>query len=91
MNNSNHIRRQSAMLLQRHYSSDGRFSAPISRGVYVKFPEQYSHHGGRPSSQPAPLREFHVTIGLSDEALAVNFEWYLKCGSGRAFAKRHFG
>ena len=31
-----------------------------------------------------------VSIDFPDEALAVRFEKYLKSGSGRAFAKRHF-
>jgi len=33
----------------------------------------------------------HVTIELPDEQRAIQFEQYLKSGSGRAFAKRHFG
>ena len=33
----------------------------------------------------------HVTIELPDEQRAIDFERYLKSGSGRAFAKRHFG
>jgi hypothetical protein len=32
-----------------------------------------------------------VAIHLADEPTAVQFERYLKSGSGRAFAKRHFG
>jgi putative endonuclease len=32
----------------------------------------------------------HVVIEFSDEQTAVRFERYLKSGSGRAFAKRHF-
>jgi predicted GIY-YIG superfamily endonuclease len=32
----------------------------------------------------------HVVIEFSDERTAVGFERYLKSGSGRAFAKRHF-
>jgi putative endonuclease len=32
-----------------------------------------------------------VSIEFSDEAGAARFERYLKSGSGRAFAKRHFG
>jgi predicted GIY-YIG superfamily endonuclease len=32
----------------------------------------------------------HVTIAFSNEAAALRFERYLKSGSGRAFAKRHF-
>lgn len=31
-----------------------------------------------------------VSIDFTDEAVAVRFEKYLKSGSGRAFAKRHF-
>ena len=31
-----------------------------------------------------------VSIGFSDPAKAAKFESYLKSGSGRAFAKRHF-
>ena len=33
----------------------------------------------------------HVTIELPDERRAIEFERYLKSGSGRSFAKRHFG
>jgi putative endonuclease len=32
----------------------------------------------------------HVVIEFSDEGRAIRFERYLKSGSGRAFAKRHF-
>ena len=32
----------------------------------------------------------HVVIEFSDEQTAIRFERYLKSGSGRAFAKRHF-
>ena len=31
-----------------------------------------------------------VSISFADPAKAANFERYLKSGSGRAFAKRHF-
>jgi predicted GIY-YIG superfamily endonuclease len=34
--------------------------------------------------------QLHVLIEFSDEQRAVRFERYLKSGSGRAFAKRHF-
>jgi predicted GIY-YIG superfamily endonuclease len=34
--------------------------------------------------------ERHVVIEFRDERTAVRFERYLKSGSGRAFAKRHF-
>ena len=32
----------------------------------------------------------HVVIHFADEPTAIRFERYLKSGSGRAFAKRHF-
>ena len=32
----------------------------------------------------------HVVIEFADEDTAIRFERYLKSGSGRAFAKRHF-
>jgi predicted GIY-YIG superfamily endonuclease len=35
--------------------------------------------------------QLHITVELPDEQRAVDFERYLKSGSGRAFAKRHFG
>jgi putative endonuclease len=35
-------------------------------------------------------RQLHVVIEFSDEKRAIRFERYLKSGSGRAFARRHF-
>ena len=32
----------------------------------------------------------HVLVEFSDEGRAIRFERYLKSGSGRAFAKKHF-
>lgn len=34
--------------------------------------------------------QIHVVIHFPDEKRAIRFERYLKSGSGRAFAKRHF-
>ena len=34
--------------------------------------------------------QLHVVIEFPDEQRAIRFERYLKSGSGRAFAKRHF-
>jgi len=34
--------------------------------------------------------QLHVVIEFPDEDRAIRFERYLKSGSGRAFAKRHF-
>ena len=50
------------------------------------------HNGGRcPHTARYRPWQLHVTIELPDEQRALAFERYLKSGSGRAFAKRHFG
>jgi hypothetical protein len=41
-----------------------------------------------PDTGPGQL---HVIVELSDERRALDFERYRKSGSGRAFARRHFG
>jgi predicted GIY-YIG superfamily endonuclease len=50
------------------------------------------HNEGR-CSHTAKYRPWqqHVVIEFSTESAATTFERYLKSGSGRAFAKRHFG
>jgi len=49
------------------------------------------HNAGR-CAHTASRRtwQLHVVIELPDEKRAIRFERYLKSGSGRAFAKRHF-
>ncbi len=49
------------------------------------------HNGGKSThtNKHSPWKPI-VTIGFADTAKAVEFERYLKSGSGRAFAKRHF-
>jgi len=49
------------------------------------------HNTGRCSHTPSrgPW-QLHAVVELSDQETAVRFERYLKSGSGRAFAKRHF-
>jgi putative endonuclease len=50
------------------------------------------HNAGRcPHTARCRPWQLHVTIELPDEQRALAFERYLKSGSGRAFAKRHFG
>jgi putative endonuclease len=50
------------------------------------------HNAGRcPHTARYRPWQLHVTIELPDEQRAIEFERYLKSGSGRAFAKRHFG
>jgi predicted GIY-YIG superfamily endonuclease len=48
-----------------------------------------SQSGSRHSSIHGPWRVV-VQIGFEDRAKAFAFEKYLKSGSGRAFAKKHF-
>ena len=49
------------------------------------------HNAGRcPHTARYRPWQLHVTIELPDEQRAIEFERYLKSGSGRAFAKRHF-
>ena len=46
--------------------------------------------GGCPHTARHRPWQLHVIIEFPDEARAIRFERYLKSGSGRAFAKRHF-
>jgi len=52
---------------------------------------EWHNHG--PSGQTVQHRPWSVIVSVefADEQTAVRFERYLKSGSGRAFAKRHFG
>lgn len=50
-----------------------------------------AHNAGHcPHTAPRRPWRVHVVIEFSDEPTAQRFERYLKSGSGRAFAKRHF-
>ena len=50
------------------------------------------HNAGRcPHTARYRPWQQHVVIELPDEERAIRFERYLKSGSGREFAKRHFG
>jgi putative endonuclease len=66
----------------RHYT--GLSSNPVSRLDW--------HNAGLTShtSKHRPWKLL-VTIEFADRDLEVRFEKYLKTGSGRAFARRHFG
>ena len=49
------------------------------------------HNAGRcPHTASRRMWQLHVVIEFSEEKRAIRFERYLKSGSGRAFAKRHF-
>ena len=50
------------------------------------------HNAGRcPHTARYRRWHLHVVIEFAEEPTAIRFERYLKSGSGRAFAKRHFG
>jgi len=48
------------------------------------------NEGHCPHTAPRRPWRIHVVVEFTDEARALRFERYLKSGSGRAFAKRHF-
>ena len=49
------------------------------------------HNAGRcPHTAARRPWRLHVAVEFADELTAGRFERYLKSGSGRAFAKRHF-
>jgi predicted GIY-YIG superfamily endonuclease len=52
---------------------------------------RWHNHG--PDGYTKKYRPWKVIISIefADEPTAIRFERYLKSGSGRAFAKRHFG
>jgi len=50
-----------------------------------------AHNNGRcPHTATRGPWQLHVSIQFADEETALRFERYVKSGSGRAFAKRHF-
>ena len=73
---------ESIVTPDRHYT--GLSSAPIERL------EWHNALRSAHTSKHAPWRLL-VSIEFADTNTAVRFEKYLKSGSGRAFAKRHFG
>jgi putative endonuclease len=49
------------------------------------------HNAGRcPHTASRQPWQLHIVMEFSDQRTAVCFERYLKSGSGRSFAKRHF-
>jgi putative endonuclease len=65
-----------------------QFYVGLSTDVDVRLVD---HNMGRcaHTASRRPWRR-HVVIEFTDEDTAIRFERYLKSGSGRAFAKRHF-
>lgn len=55
--------------------------------------ERLDWHNAGPCGYTRQRRPWSVVVSLEfpNESQAARFEKYLKSGSGRAFAKRHFG
>ena len=68
--------------------STPRFYTGLTSNVDARLAD---HNAGRcaHTAKHRPWQQ-HVVIEFPDERKAVRFERYLKSGSGRAFAKRHF-
>ena len=61
-------------------------------GLTADVTERLATHNGGGSVHTASLRPWQlvVCVEFARESSAIAFEKYLKSGSGRAFAKRHF-
>jgi predicted GIY-YIG superfamily endonuclease len=61
-------------------------------GVTCNVRQRLETHNSGGSEYTAPYRPWRLAVALSfpNEQAALAFERYLKTGSGRAFAKRHF-
>jgi putative endonuclease len=69
--------------------SNSRFYVGLTSDVRGRLQD---HNAGRcPHTSPYRPWQLHVVMEFADEPPAVRFERYLKSGSGRAFANRHFG
>ena len=62
-------------------------------GITSNVKERMIWHNEGPCGHTTSYRPWSLvlTIEFQTEPAAVRFEKYLKSGSGRAFAKRHFG
>jgi predicted GIY-YIG superfamily endonuclease len=73
----------------RSQSDPARHSVGLTSNVEGRL----AWHNAGPSGQTVQHRPWSVSVSVefADEQTAARFERYLKSGSGRAFAKRHFG
>ena len=62
-------------------------------GVTSNLVARLDWHNHGPSGHTVSGRPWRVVVSIEfqTERAALRFEQYLKSGSGRAFAKRHFG
>jgi putative endonuclease len=72
----------------KHVAPAPRFYVGLTSDVRGRLDD---HNAGRcaHTSRHRPW-QLHVAIEFADEHSAIRFERYLKSGSGRAFARRHF-
>jgi predicted GIY-YIG superfamily endonuclease len=74
-----------------------RPSAPYPERHYVGVTGDVKRRLHRHNTGPSGVTVHHrpwslvVSLEFADAAIAGRFERYLRTGSGRAFAKRHFG
>ena len=61
-------------------------------GLTCDVPQRFATHNSDGSVYTAAHRPWRLVVSLefATEQTALAFERYLKSGSGRAFAKRHF-
>lgn len=61
-------------------------------GVTADLDKRLADHNAGKSPHTSKFRPWRVAVSLwfEDDAKAIAFEKYLKSGSGRAFAQRHF-
>jgi len=83
------------MITQRRFVYIIRSTRDATRyyvGLTSDVQRRLSVHDSGGSEHTASLRPWYLVaaIEFSNESSAVAFEKYLKSGSGRAFAKRHF-
>ena len=67
---------------------DSRYYVGVTADVSSRM-DTHNAGGCRHTAKHRPWQR-HVVIEFQDERRAIRFERYLKSGSGRAFAKRHF-
>ena len=62
-------------------------------GITNNVRDRLEWHNHGPSGYTASHRPWSLVVSIEfpTEQEAIRFETYLKSGSGRAFAKRHFG
>lgn len=69
-------------------SCPGKHYTGIADNVQARLDEHNA--GGVASSKPYMPWQIETIVGFEDINKAAAFEQYLKSGSGRAFAKKHF-